>query len=458
MKRCLSGICLGMSAVAMLCSCGKTDEMVEKVFGVSIPSVKDFDLQQGEESDKDGKNTTIRLFNGKAEVGAQIQALADKYKAETGVTVEVESAQSGVDVQATLKAYYLADKMPDIFVCESSSFANWEGLLLDMSDQAWTKDTDAEFVDETYGTLGFPYTTEAIGLIYNADILEKAGIDPSALTTPKSIEKAFQDLDAAKKDLGLQAVVGYCAEDMNLSWSTGNHIFGNYIDGGLERTDTTYIDMINNDHKVDHDRMLKFAEFIGILQKYSDPNLLVTGTYDDQVKNFTSGKYAFVTQGSWIGAIMTGAEAADYEAAGNFKVGMLPYVFDEGVDTILTNPPSWWAVLKEGNAEAAEAFLQWCAEDSGQKILVEEAGFVSPFASCNYVANDPFAPVISSYIASGRTSSWHWMDMKEGIASNALGSVFNQYAQGKLNAAGFTDSINAAVKSYYESAKEEQNG
>ena len=39
--------------------------------------------------------------------------------------------------------------------------------------------------------------------------------------------------------------------------------------------------------------------------KYSDPELLVDGTYDNQVGNFAAGKYAFVTQGSWIGASLT---------------------------------------------------------------------------------------------------------------------------------------------------------
>ena len=453
MKKYLFGITFVLSAAAMLSACGLKDEVVEKAFNVDMKELNNIaedNAAEKEEAAAAGQQKTLKLFNGKGEVDAQIKELAQKYKAETGVNVEVESAQSGVDVQATLKAYYLSDKMPDIFVCESSSFANWEGLLVDLSDQAWAKDTEAEYVDKNYGTLGFPYATEAIGLIYNADLLSKAGIDPDTLTSPELVEKAFETLDSKKDQLGLTAVVGYCAENENLSWSTGNHIFGNYIDAGLDRSDTTYIDKINNEHAIDHNRFLKFAEFIDLLQKYSDPDLLVTGTYDDQVKNFASGKYAFVTQGSWIGAVMTGNDAAEYSKAGNFKVGMLPYVFDKGVDTILTNPPSWWAVLKEGNADEAKAFLQWCAGDAGQKILVEDAGFVSPFTSCKYVASDPFAPVVSAYIASGKTSNWHWMDMKEGIAANAFGKIFNDYARGEMDAEGFTSRIAKAVKSYYE--------
>ncbi|ETP72190.1 ABC-type sugar transport system, periplasmic component [Lachnospiraceae bacterium JC7] len=456
MKKEIFTLGIGVTTVVFLASCSKADSLkekvTEKIFGINIGELTSVKEEKEEET------AVIRLFNGKAEVEEQIQKLAQKYKEETGITVEVESAKSGADVQATLKAYYLSDKMPDIFVCESSSFGNWEGLLEDLSDQAWVKDTEAEYIDPVYGTLGFPYATEAIGLIYNADVLSKAGIDATALTSPELVRKALQNLDARKDQLGLTAVVGYCAEDKNLSWSTGNHIFGNYIDAGLARTDTTYIDMINNEHTVDRERMLKFSEFIGMLQEYSDPALLLNGTYDDQVKNFASGKYAFVTQGSWIGAVMTGADASEYDAAGNFEVGMMPYVFDEGIDTILTNPPSWWAVLKEGNTEASKAFLAWCAKEAGQKILVEDAGFVSPFASCKYVAADPFAHVVSNYIAEGKTSNWHWMDMKEGIAANALGSVFHSYAAGELSAESFTAEVDSAIKNYYQGGKEEQNG
>lgn len=54
-----------------------------------------------------------------------------------------------------------------------------------------------------------------------------------------------------------------------------------------------------------------------------------------QIQNFSAGKYAFVTQGSWIGATMVNDDKEQYDA-GNFKVGMIPYAFEEGIDTIQT--------------------------------------------------------------------------------------------------------------------------
>lgn len=396
---------------------------------------------------------SLRLVNGKIEVDAQLKKLAEAYEKESGVHVEIESMGGGIDIQGQLKQYYAGNNMPDIFVNGGATdFANWEGLLSDMSGEKWVNDTEAEYVDGSGKVVGFPYTTEAIGLAYNADLLEKAGIDPKSITGPESMKAAFETLDSKKDELGLTAVIGYCAEATNLYWSTGNHLFGVYEDEGLARDDTRYFDMLADGGKIDEARFEKYAEMVALFNKYSDPALLVSGTYDQQILNFASGKYAFVTQGSWIGATMTADDKEQYEAAGSFKVGMLPYAFEEGQDTILTNSPSWWAVFESDKAAAAKAFLQWCSEDAGQKILVEDAGFISPFESCTYVASDPFAQTISDYTHAGKTSGWHWLNNKEGLAQNALGVVYQDYAAGTIpDAATFTKTVGQVTSQYYGS-------
>ncbi len=401
----------------------------------------------GAEAGASQEVTQVRVINSKSEVETQMKALADAFnKSHTDIKVEIETIPSGVDVQSTLKGYYLADNMPDIIACEAAGFAKWEGLLVDLKEEAWAGDTDAAYIDASYGTLGFPYTTEAIGMAYNADVLQKAGIDPAGLTTPGAYADAFAKLDEQKSSLGLTAVVGYCAEKENLYWSSGNHIFGAYLDSGLGRDDKTYIDLLEKG-QLDADRAAAYADFIGMLIKYSDPNLLLTGTYDEQVNGFASGKYAFVTQGSWIGSTLASSEA--YAKAGSFAVGMAPYAFEDGQDTILTNPPSWWAVMKEGHVDAAKAFLQWCAEDEGQKVLVEDAGFISPFKSCKYVAKDPFAETLSSYLSAGKTSAWHWMNVKEGLAQNVIAPCYYDFAAGDVDASGFVKALQSGLSAAY---------
>ena len=435
--------------VLALTACGGGSASETKASGENdkAETSKAEEAQSGDKKSSSGKE--LRLVNGKIEVDAQLKELAAAYEKETGVKVNIESMGGGIDIQGTLKGYFQADNMPDIFVNGGDTdFKNWEGHLVDMSKEKWVSDTDAAYKDKDGKVVGFPYTTEAIGLAYNADILEKAGIDPKSITGPDSMKKAFETLDSKKDELGLTAVIGYVAEATNLYWSTGNHLFGVYEDGGLKRDDTKYFDLLEQG-KIDKDRFSKYADMVELFNKYADPALLVSGTYDQQIQNFSAGKYAFVTQGSWIGATMTNDDKEQYEAAGKFKVGMIPYAFEEGIDTIQTNSPSWWAVFDNDNKEEALKFLQWVSEDEGQKILVEKAGFVSPFKSISYVADDPFAQTITDYTKAGKTSAWHWLGNKEGLAQNALGVVYQDFASGNLDKAKFVDTVEKVVAQYY---------
>ena len=312
--------------------------------------------------------SSVRLLNGKPEIDAQLQDLAKLYNEETGNTLVVETIGGDTNAADELKKMYQADNMPDIFVIEANQADTWDGMLADLAGSAWTDKTEFELENDNMGTIGFPYTVEATALGYNADVLEAAGIDPSTLTSPAAYKEAFETLDSKKDELGIKAVLGWCAEPANLGWSSGTHVFGQYLDAGLKADDTTYIDLLNDGGQIDKDRMKNFAEFIGMMNKYSDPELLVDGTYDAQVAGFKAGDYAFITQGNWC---VTSPDDVDFEC------GFAPYAFEDGIDTIIAGPPSYWVAYADGNVEGAKAFFNWCACDSAQNILVNDAGLVS---------------------------------------------------------------------------------
>ncbi len=373
----------------------------------------------------------IRLLNGKPEIDTQLKNLAAKYEEETGKVVSVETIGGDTNASDELKKMY------------QNQAANWDGLLADLTGEAWTEDTDYELVDEKMGTIGFPYTVEATALAYNAEILEKAGVDPASLTSPAAWQKAVETLDSKKDELGLTAVFGWCAEPANLGWSSGTHVFAQYLDAGLAQDDTTYIDLLNDGGKIDEARMKDFAAFVGMMNKYSDPALLIDGTYDNQVAGFAAGKYAFVTQGNWINGGVTGSP--DYTG---WAMGFAPYAFEDGIDTIIAGPPSFWTVYSDGDVDGAKAFLQWVSDDSAQEILVNEAGLISPFKDCSFVAADPFAESIKSYMDAGKTSGWHTMLKKDGL-QNKTCQVFADYAKGALDEDAFVKTMGQVISSYY---------
>ena len=383
--------------------------------------------------------SSVTLLNGKPEIDAQLQDLAKLYNEETGNTLVVQTIGGDTNASDELKKMYQAGNMPDMFVIEANQAATWEGKLADLAGSAWTDKTEFELVNDSMGTIGFPYTVEATALGYNADVLKAAGVDPASLTSPEAYKTAFETLDSKKDELGIKAVLGWCAEPANLGWSSGTHVFGQYLDAGLKADDTTYIDLLNDGGKIDEDRMLSFAKFVGMMNQYSDPDLLIDGTYDEQVAGFKAGEYAFITQGNWC---VTSPDDVSFEC------GFAPYAFEDGIDTIIAGPPSYWVAYADGNVEGPKAFFEWCAGDSAQNILVNQAGLVSPFSDCQYEAVNPFYKSMKSYIDAGKFSGWHTMLKKDGL-QNETCQVFADYAQGKLDAEGFVSTIKSVIENYY---------
>ena len=447
MKKKLMSVLLAGSMVLSLAACGETaadtttpsDNAEAQTETQTETQSADTTETAAATSEASGTQEAVRLLNGKPEINDQMQALAAKYLEETGNVLTVETIGGDTNASDELKKMYQADNMPDIFVIEANQAANWDGMLADLSGEEWTNKTGFELVDSTMGTIGFPYTVEATALGYNADILAKAGIDPSTLTSPDAWKAACETLDSKKDELGITAVFGWCAEPTNLGWSSGTHVFGQYLDAGLKADDTTYIDLLNDGGKIDEARMKKFAEFIGMMNQYSDPALLVDGTYDNQVAGFKEGKYVFITQGNWC---VTSPDDV------NFECGFAPYAFEDGINTIIAGPPSYWVAYSNGNVEGAKAFFNWCAGDSAQNILVNDAGLVSPFDDCQYEAVNPFYKSMNSYITAGNYSGWHTMLKKDGL-QNETCNVFADYAKGKLDADGFVSTMAQVISAYY---------
>ena len=113
---------------AALTACGGSNASTETKAAGSEAS--------GEQASASGKE--LRLVNGKIEVDAQLKELAAAYEKESGVKVNIESMGGGIDIQGTLKGYFQADNMPDIFVNGGATdFKNWEGHLVDLSNEKW---------------------------------------------------------------------------------------------------------------------------------------------------------------------------------------------------------------------------------------------------------------------------------------------------------------------------------
>lgn len=454
MKKRFLSVAAGILAVsAILAGCGSGAATNETSASGADTQSSAAETKAGEsKADSKAGEGALRLVNGKIEIDSQLKKVAEKYKEKTGQEVVIESLGGGVDIQGQLKSYKAADNMPDIFVIGGDGdYANWTDSVADLSDSEFAKNTDFAYKDKTSGkVVGFPYAVEGYGITYNADILEKAGIDPETLKNYDAFKAAFEKLDSMKSELGLQAVASVAAESGQMYWSTGNHLFGYYYTGGLDRGDNKYFDMAMKG-EFDDQRLGEFADMTALLFKYADPQVLISGTYDDQLALWAQGKTAFITQGNWIDPSLP-----TYNVT--FKAGLLPLAFTKADMTkILADCPSWWCVYKDGkNVDAAKKFLDYLATDpDAQEIFVKEAGMISPYKTSTVEPETPLAVSLKKYVDAGNTSSWAWSNMPEGIAQNKLGLIFESFAKGDMTNDQFVQMMKTTIADYVAANKKQ---
>jgi raffinose/stachyose/melibiose transport system substrate-binding protein len=388
-------------------------------------------------------DSSIRLVNGKIEIDLQLKAYAKTYEERTGQKVIIESLGGGVDIAGQIKNYNAAGNMPDLFVMGPSDLDQFAGLYMELNDEPWVSETDMALRDKNGNVVGAPYAVEGLGLIYNADILARAGINPDTLTNINSQRAAFARLDEMKTELGLQAVISVAAESGQMYWSTGLHIFSAYLTLGVSRDDKMLINKLLRG-EVDKDRLEQFAGYVKTLFDYADPGVLLSGTYDDQLALFARGKAAFLTQGNWIDPSLPsyGTE---------FACGILPYAFLEtDTPSVTADSPSWWAVYsKSKKTDAAKAFLNdILLSNEGQRMFVEDCGAISAYRNCQYSPSTPVSADLFAKIVNFPAYSWDWTLMPAGIAQNATAPVFELYAKGQIDKAQFVDMLSKAISDY----------
>ena len=377
------------------------------------------------------EDVEIHVYQLKVEINEAITNLVKRYSENTpGVNVTVETLGGGADYGGTLRAKLQASQMPDIFMIEGKGgYDLWEEYILDMSDADWVKDTDLAYYSPEGKAVGFPIGIEGFGLGYNAEILEKAGIDPAELTTFSATKEAFELLDNMKEDLGLDNVVSVGTSVAGLWWVTSQHVFNAFYAGYLDyNDDSVYQATVKGD--VDQERLTAFANYLKFLYDYSDPEILVNGTYDDQVAAFANGKTAFITQGNWTDP--------NFEQLGaTFPRGFVSHNFLEEESTgLYIAAPSWFVVNAKASPERQKAaidFLNHMAlTEDGAKYIVEEAGMVPAFKSVKLVPKGDFSKALVEANARGGNFNWYFAQNPDGFNVNTLGPIFELLATGTV--------------------------
>lgn len=379
------------------------------------------------------KTTTLNIFQFKAEIAKDLEALAKEYeKVNENVIVNVQTVGGGADYGASLKAQFASGDEPDIF--NNGGFQEaiiWKDKLEDLSDQDWVKDLypgTEEPMTVDGKLLGMPMNKEGYGFIYNKELFDKAGIT--------ELPKTFSELESTAKKLKKAGItpfsVGY-----GEWWILGIHLLN--IPFAQQPDPDQFISDLNaGKTKIpENDKFNEFMKLLDLTITYGNQNPLTTD-YNTQVTNFATGKAAMIQQGNWIQGMIDGITP-------DMKIGLLPIPINddkEAMDRIPVGVSNNWVVNKYSkNKEEAKKFLNWMVtSDTGKKFIVEKFKFIPVFKTIEGKGIGPIAEDIQKYSAENKTLSWNWFKFPDG-AVNESGALMQVYVGGEKNASQLLQSL-----------------
>lgn len=395
------------------------------------------------ETSSASKSATITLMQNKPEIDGMLKNYAKVWNKETGNTVIVKSigGTSSVTLSQQLKADYSAGSMPDIFVIQGiQDYKEWAGTILDLSGEKWVKDTTVAFKNggKVYG---FPVSIEGWGLAYNADMLAKAGIDPATLDNYEAYKAAFAKLDSMKAELGINSVVSMAAGPQ-MGWVTADHNFNSLLANGLPYGDMSVVNQLLKG-QVDQKRLSEYADWVGLLFKYSDKAILTTGDYAAQVGAFATQKAVFLHQGNWVDPNMKSAKAT-------FKMAFAPHGSEHATtDGIFVAAPSYYVInSKSKHIAAAKKFLNdMVFTSAGQDFMVTKADMIPAFTNIKLNPSGQLSRSVQKWAAEGKIYSWDQYSFTSKFRSLTLAPIYNQFANGSIDKAKFIVLMTKAFES-----------
>jgi len=310
-------------------------------------------------------NVTITFMSNV--VGAQADALgtiAKAFTAQTGIKVDYSSP--GADYETLMTTKMASGDMPDVFTTHGWSVQRYASFLQPVNDQPFfskiTPQIKPVITDANGNVYVLPVDADIAGLVYNVDVLQKAGVDPSTLTTWAKFTAA---LGTIKKSGVTPLHVG--GKD---SWTIGQ--YGDYIAPSF---------FITNDTSNQRDALTggtfdaqTWDQVAGLMDSWVKAGYFntdsMTADYNADASAIAQGKSAF---GFYGNSFIVDAQKVNPKA--NLGMMPIPAATDADQPSLIAGEKLAVGVWKDSpHKDAAMQFLNFLAQDDNVATLAKASG------------------------------------------------------------------------------------
>ena len=427
--------------------------------------------EEAAEETASGSAEEIYFLNFKPEIAEVYAKIAEDYKAETGVTVKIETAASGTYEQ-TLKSEVAKSEAPTIFQINGPvGYEAWKDYCLDLSgtDLYSFLSDQSLAVSSGDGVYGIPYVVEGYGIIYNDAVmreyfaLEDKATDISSMDEVNNFEilkAVVEDMTANKEALGIDGVFASTSLGAGEQWRWQTHLanlplYYEFKDN-TEYDNTVLAGLASDEIEFKYSDNYKNIFDLYIDNSSVEKGLLGSKSVNDSMADFALGKAAMVQNGNWAWSQVN-------EVSGNVvneeDIKFLPiYTGVEGEETqgLCVGTENYFAINSKVSPEkqaASIAFLEWLfSSETGKAYVTNDLGFIAPFTTFEE-DEKPAGPLAKEVLAwmekDVESVAWTFAAFPSEEFKNYFGSALLEYAQGNLDWAG----VETTVIDYWKSEK-----
>ncbi|GGG22418.1 ABC transporter substrate-binding protein [Paenibacillus abyssi] len=441
-KTFVSVLVLLLAAVLVLTACGGTGNTTAESNTNNSTATNNNPSAVAED-----EPVTIIIANGKGELTALYEQAAKDFMTENpNITVEVHTGAVGDSLS-------VLDRLTSSGVVVTLAMVEPNGVLekykdfgIDLSGERWVEETN-DAIKNAEGTIvGFPFSIEGFGLVYNKQVVENAvggSFDPFSINTRDKLIALFDQLQAS----GVQYPVAYQTE----GWSVSNHYSSQFLNQAedpnsiVNQLKAGTFDLASNEvWNGYYDTMDLLAS-----EQYNKYGERPIGQYyDDAHVSVGKGESAILFNGNWA--------FDSLQAVAGDSFGFIPVPVDNNPDNPLNNkivagPTNIYIINKDATPaqqEAAKKYLNWLVYDEvGQDWLVNKAQVISAFKNNPHKVTNPLGAAIAVAIAQGKTMPFSTNYIVPGDWFSILGPEVQQYIDKRKS----REDLAQAIQSYYTS-------
>lgn len=395
------------------------------------------------------EKTTIIITNFKGEISKQWEKAAQDFMAANpDIIVDAQSQAVGDSLNVLDKLTASGKTVTLAMVPPDTVNGKYKDFGIDLSDQKWIEETDSAFKNDAGEVIGFPFSIEGLGLVYNKKVVENAvggAFDPFTINTR---DKLVELLDKIKAS-GVEYPVAFQTE----TWSIANHYSTQFLNQNENPADTVKALKSGELKLADNEAWNGYYDTLDVLvskdyNKYGERPVGVY--YDDAHVSVGKGTSAMLFNGNWA--------YDSLQAVAGEEFGFIPVPVDNNPENPLNNkliagPTNLLLINKKATPEqqeAAKKFLDWIVYDeAGQDFVVNQAQVISAFKNNPNKVTNPLGAAIANAVEQGKTANFALNYTTAEDWNSKLSPEIQKYVANKISRADLATSI----EKYFTSTK-----